>query len=278
MANKWTCKQVVALVLLSLTALVLLNVWFAMPAKAQRYAVVATCGTFTGAAPAVGSAGIITMDQTGVLCTSSSGGGGGGGAVTVANGADVAQGTTTDAACGTDAGTCTALSLIKRTNTNISTLVTNLGTANSNGQAVMAGSSPVVIASNQSAVPVTIGAVTTGGSTAYTPFVPTASDNHQTVKNGAGTVYSMSVSNNSATKNYARLYDAGTGFNGCNSATGVIFAFEIPPTDGGFSIQPGGAPGMAFSTGLSLCITSGFGLTDTTNATATAMYVNVAYK
>src|SRR5262249_47486666 len=42
---------------------------------------------------------------------------------------------------------------------------------------------------------------TTGGATAYTPFVPAASDNHQTVKNGAGTVYQVSVSNNSATKN-----------------------------------------------------------------------------
>lgn len=154
----------------------------------------------------------------------------------------------------------------------------SVSNTNANGQATMANSSPVVMASDQSAIPVTLGAVATGGATAYTPFVPTASDNHQTVKNGAGTVYSFSISNNSATKNYARLYDLGTGFNGCNSATGVIFAFEIPPTDGGFSIQPGGANGMAFSTGLSLCITSGFGLTDTTNATATAMYVNVAYK
>lgn len=122
------------------------------------------------------------------------------------------------------------------------------------------------------------GAVTSGGSTPYTPFVPTASDNHQVAKNGAGTSYSVTVSNNSATKNYLRLYDAGTGFNGCNSATGVIFAMEIPPTDSGFTVLTGGVNGLSFSTGLSLCVTSGFGLTDTTNATATAMYVNVAYK
>jgi len=125
---------------------------------------------------------------------------------------------------------------------------------------------------------VSLQASPSGGCTAYTPFVPAASDNHQTVKNGAGTACWIAVSNNSATKNYARLYDAGTGFNGCNSATGVIFAFEIPPTDSGFTIPLGGVNGLAFSTGLSLCITSGFGLTDTTSATATAMYVNVAYK
>ena len=119
---------------------------------------------------------------------------------------------------------------------------------------------------------------TTGGTTPYTPFVPAASDNHQTVKNGAGTSYSVTTSNNSATKNYLRLYDAGTGFNGCNSATGVIFAMEIPPNDSGFTVLTGGTNGLAFTTGLSVCVTSGFGLTDTTNATATAMYVNIAYK
>jgi hypothetical protein len=146
------------------------------------------------------------------------------------------------------------------------------------GQATMANSSPVVIASDQSAVPTTSASATTGGSTPYTPFVPAASDNHQTVKNGAGTSYSVTTSNNSATKNYLRLYDSGTGFNGCNSATGVIFAMEIPPTDSGFTVLTGGTNGLAFTTGLSVCVTSGFGLTDTTNATATAIYVNIAYK
>lgn len=139
----------------------------ATPVKAQRFAVVATCGTLTQAAPAVGSAGIVTMDQNGVLCTSATGGGGGG-AVTVANGADVAQGTTTDAVCATDTGTCTSLALAKRTNQNISTLVTNLGTANANGQATMTSSSPVVIASNQSAVPVTLNSTTVTGTVAVT--------------------------------------------------------------------------------------------------------------
>jgi hypothetical protein len=116
------------------------------------------------------------------------------------------------------------------------------------------------------------------GATAYTPFVPAASDNHQVVKNGAGKVYKVTTSNKSATANYLRLYDAGTGFNGCNSATNAIFAMEIPPTDSGFSVDVGGAVGLAFGTGLSVCVTSGFGLTDTTNATATSIYVNIAYK
>ena len=160
------------------------------------------------------------------------------------------------------------------------------------GQAAMAASAPVVIANNQSSVPVTLSttptvangngvalvASTTNGSTPNPPIYATASDNHANIKNGAGTVYAIQASNHSATANYLRLYDAGTGFNGCNSATGIIFGMEIPPNDSGFITTIGGAVGAAFSTGLSICITSGFGNTDTTNATASAIIANVQYK
>lgn len=84
-----------------------------------------------------------------------SGGGGGGGAVTVADGADVAEGTTTDGACAGDATSgCTALARLSRISARLTTIlgtgipVTN---ANANGQATMANSSPVVLASNQTA-------------------------------------------------------------------------------------------------------------------------------
>src|SRR6267154_1173796 len=69
--------------------------------------------------------------------------------------------------------------------------------------------------------------VTTGGLSTY--FVqPAASDNHIVIKNGAGQVYYVMVFNNSATVNYLRLYDAGTGFNGCNSATGLVMQMQVP--------------------------------------------------
>lgn len=241
MSNRYTKTHVVAGVLAALVALVLLNVWLAMPAKAQRTAVIATCGTLTQATPALGSAGIIGLDQNGNVCVSASvtasvtgfapagtfatltasgssgsvalpagavvvfnntgttavsctlgigsatavasnniiqasswmamtvgsntfgacidqtgsasnlvvlaggsglptgaGGGGGssGGAVTVADGADVAQGTTTDAACATDNGTCTEVALLKRTNQRLTTINTTLGTPLQAGGAV----------------------------------------------------------------------------------------------------------------------------------------------
>lgn len=115
------------------------------------------------------------------LPTGTGGGGGsssgGGGAVTVADGADVAQGTTTDAACATDNGTCTELSLLKRAIQRLTIIITTLGSpfqaggtvtvgntcAGGSGQQVMASSCPVAIASNQSSIPVaaTLGAETT---------------------------------------------------------------------------------------------------------------------
>jgi hypothetical protein len=36
--------------------------------------------------------------------------------------------------------------------------------------------------------------------------------------------------------------------------------------------------GMPFATGISICVTSGYATNDTTNATASAMSVNVGYK
>jgi hypothetical protein len=116
----------------------------------------------------------------------------------------------------------------------------------------------------------------TGGTSTY--FVqPAASDNHVVIKAGAGTVYGVTVFNNSGTINYLRLYDATTGFNGCNSATNLKTQIQIPA-----STSVGGAAvpfplGMAFATGISICISSGYATTDTTNATASAMSVTVSY-
>lgn len=119
--------------------------------------------------------------------------------------------------------------------------------------------------------------VTSGGLSLY--FVqPTASDNHAVIKAGAGQVYHISVTNNSATVNYLRLYNATTGFNGCNSATNLVGQWAIPASTsvGGLSMNVG--MGVAFATGISICVTSGYATNDTTNATASAMSVNVGYK
>lgn len=119
--------------------------------------------------------------------------------------------------------------------------------------------------------------VTTGGLSSYV-VEPGASDNHNNIKNGAGQVYSIAVFNNSDTVNYIRLYNAATGFNGCNSATNLMWEGNIPASTSGAGFVYDLAQGLAFSTGISICVTSGYGQTNTTAATASAMSVNVLYK
>ncbi len=138
-----------------------------------------------------------------------------------------------------------------------------------NGNAITGG------ASGQ--LPVNNLPVTSGGLSIFF-LQPTASDNHAVIKAGAGQVYKISVTNNSATVNYLRLYNATTGFNGCNSASNLVYENAIPAstTVGGIADQ--WDAGMAFATGISICVTSGYATTDTTNATATAMNVNIGYK
>ena len=77
------------------------------PVNAQ---VVTVCGQ-PNSTYAVGSNQPVTQDPTGTLCTPA-GGGGGGGAVTVANGADVAQGNTADAAYA-GSGSATVVATLK---------------------------------------------------------------------------------------------------------------------------------------------------------------------
>ncbi len=184
----------------------------------------------------------VAQDLTGTLCTGS--GGGGGGAVTIADGADVAEGATADAAA-TAGGTGTVSAKLRLITSLLNTIA----------------SSPII----------------SGGLSVY--FVqPAASDNHANIKNGAGLVYKISATNNSNTVNYLRLYNAATGFNGCNSATNLIYQMAVPASTLGAGYSDSWEAGIAFSTGISICVTSGYATNDTTNATASAMSINVGYK
>lgn len=164
-------------------------------------------------------------------------------------------------------------------NSNVSTNIAQM-----NGVAVTMGNGAsgtgvqrVTIASDSTGqigtVPLTAGGLST--------FVlePAASDNHTNIKNGAGQVYGIHYFNNSATINYIRLYNAGTGFNGCNSATNLTWEGQIPAN----STNAAGAvipipEGIAFGTGISICVTGAYGQTSTTAATASAISLDILYK
>lgn len=118
---------------------------------------------------------------------------------------------------------------------------------------------------------------TTGGLSTYV-VEPGASDNHANIKNGAGQVYGMLVTTKHTAAQYMRLYDAGTGFNGCNSATNLKFETIVPASSTAAGFTPTIPAGLAFGTGISICFTGAYGNTDTTSATASVSTVNVFYK
>lgn len=187
----------------------------------------------------------------------------GGGAATIADGADVAEGATTDAASAAG-GIGTLSAKLRLMTTQLGTINTTLGSPFQVGGSIGNTSFQTLPG-------------TTGGLSTFF-LQPTASDNHAVIKAGAGQVYKISITNNQAVINYIRLYNATTGFNGCNSATNLVYENAIPGNTTATGIMDEWSQGMAFSTGISICVTSGYATTDTTNATASAMNVNIGYK
>lgn len=199
-----------------------------------------------------------------------SGSSGGGGAVTIADGADVAEGAKADTAYA-GSGSASVVAGIK----GLYAAVTG---------AIPAGTAIIGKVGIDQTTPGTTNAiaaqptpVTSGGLATYF-LQPAASDNHANIKNGAGQIYHVAVTNNSATINYVRFYNAATGFNACNSATNLIYQLAIPASTSGAGFVQDISMGIAFSTGISICVTSGYATTDTTSATASAMSVMVGYK
>ena len=120
---------------------------------------------------------------------------------------------------------------------------------------------------------------TAGASGGATPYhlLSTASTNATNVKNGTGTLYSITVINNTATAADLRIYNTASSPT-CSSGTGVVanYGIQANTTSPGLSINLG-AVGMALSTGISFCLTAYDG-TDTNNSNApTGLQVNLTY-
>jgi hypothetical protein len=255
----------------------------AMPVSAQttQAQVVVNCGT-PNSAYSTGATRPVTQDTTGTLCTSTSAIG----TVTVTNPfaleatqllnkADldslVAAASNPAAIFGTNGTTIAASG--NPFDVGVRTVA---GTAVATGNGVTGGGSQrVTIASDNTAFGVIPQAGTTGGATTY-HVIAAASTNAANIKNSAGTVYSVTGTSIHTTYQYLRLYNT-SGSPTCSSATGLVGGWIIP----GATTGAGGTfqipVGVAFSSGIGICITGGFSDTDTTNATASVLSVNVNY-
>lgn len=112
----------------------------------------------------------------------STGGGGGGGAVTIADGADVAEGATTDVALTSDANGTISAKLRGLVKWAFERMPASLG------QKLMAASFPVTLASDQSALAITAASLPlpTGAATAALQTQPGVDIGDVTINNGAG--------------------------------------------------------------------------------------------
>lgn len=143
------------------------------------------------------------------------------------------------------------------------------------GQATMAASAPVVIASNQTTLPVGLVPVTTGGLTVSSTLIA-AGTNATSVKASAGQLYKIEVTNNSANIGYLKLYNtAGTPTAG--SGTPVI-RLMCPGNASGAGAFSSFDNGVTFGTGIGFTFTGGIADADTTSVAASAFIVNLYYK
>lgn len=180
-------------------------------------------------------------------------------AVTVASGAVVDGGITTlgaqaDAAAASDTSTATLIALLKRNNQNLTTLNTTAGGA------------------------ATLAAAATGGCTGATLL--TAANNNATVIGSAAahTLCWLRWENTTTSLVDIRLYDTATTPSGgapCNSATGVVSNDVVQSN----AVSPGGVAnlgpfGMAFASGIVMCVTGANANNDNTNAVTG---INISY-
>lgn len=104
----------------------------------------------------------------------------------------------------------------------------------------------------------------------------TASTNATLIKASAGTVYSYTLINTTATLYYLRMYNLAAAPT-CSSATGFVGSYPIPASATGAGVTFDLAAGEAYSTGIGYCLTGAGSSTDNTNA-ATGVYVWIRYK
>lgn len=159
---------------------------------------------------------------------------------------------------------------------------------NSNGQATMANSSPVVIASNQSSLSIvgtgtfvtqaTPTATATGGAT-QTSFVAANSNNATSLKASAGTVYSVQLAGIGSAPAYLKFYDKASAPT-CQSDT-IVSQFIIPAAStaaNGAGSNVSIPVGKNFATGIAYCVVTGIAANDNTSVAAATYVVNIDYK
>lgn len=133
----------------------------------------------------------------------------------------------------------------------------------------------VTIASDSTGVVQSIGAAT-GGISVSSKQVPNNTTS-VAIDASAGTLYGVTVFNNSATIAYLKLYNTAQGSVTCGTPTPVQRILIPANTSGAGAVIPFPV-GIAYGTALTACVTTGFADNDTTAPAANAYITEFYYK
>lgn len=196
----------------------------------------------------------------------------------IASGAMVDLGAQADTVCATDTGTCTHIALTKKINATLTAMNTNvqaaipagtnlIGDVNlRQGGTALSTSNPIF---NRTVAGATGGASTTGNIAANNTTAVV-------VKASAGTLYGVQLAGLGSAPAYLKIYNATSAT--CGSGTPVkrlMIPAASTAANGAGSNITFGPVGVNFSTGITYCITTGIGDSDTTAPAASTFLVNL---
>jgi hypothetical protein len=124
---------------------------------------------------------------------------------------------------------------------------------------------------------VTAPGASTGGGASVSSKIVANNTTSVAIKASAGTLYGITVFNNSATIAYLKLYDAAQGSTTCGSGTPVQRIMIPASTSGAGAVIPY-PMGVAYATAITSCVTTGFADNDASAPAASTYLLNFIYK
>jgi hypothetical protein len=147
------------------------------------------------------------------------------------------------------------------------------------GQATMAASLPVTVASNQTGFPVNPAPAASGGLSIFRSL--DLDETEEEVKATAGCIYKIRISNFATSARYVKLYNLTTANTTVGSST-VIDTIPIPPAAAAGNptvlTESFGGMGLTFDTAISIAATTALADADTGAPSANDVVVTVFYK
>lgn len=150
---------------------------------------------------------------------------------------------------------------------------------NANGQATMANSTPVVMASDQSIIQTAPQPLATGGLSVFRSL--DLDETEEEVKATAGCLYKIRATNRTTSARYLKLYNA----TAASTTVGTTTPLDtiVLPAGGSADLatvvtESFGGLGLTFSTALSMAVTTGFADNDTGAPGANDVIVSAYYK